>query len=395
MEILEKLVRTKSSIGETLGILKIETCSIESLLKVTVTVFALRIIFLLSLMYNCSASKPGKTREGILIPYDKDATVMMTRDNTKVKKLYIINWIFEIILFITLFVMYYLNQPLLTTKVLHVPSGSIGAIITHLKEKKISLTSLDKTFLRFIGSPQQGWIYMGQTKMNHGDFLYKLTTAKAAMKAVTLIPGETTYGFSHTLAEEFNLDETRLYKEFMHLGHYKEGALVPDTYHLPLGITEHYAAVLLLRSSALRHQEWAMKIFGKYNKKKWQRYLIIASIVQKEAANKKEMPLVSSVVYNRLKKGMKLQMDGSLNYGKYSHQKVTATRIRNDKSHYNTYKYRGLPPEPVCNVELSAIKAAIFPAKTEYLYFVVGKKGTHRFTSNYFTHVRNIRNATK
>ena len=291
--------------------------------------------------------------------------------------------------------MYYLNQPLLTTKVLHVPSGSIGAIITHLKDKKITLTSLDKTFLRFIGSPQQGWIYMGQTKMSHGDFLYKLTTAKAAMQAVTLIPGETTFGFSQILADEFNLNAKTLYKEFTSLGHYKEGALVPDTYHLPLGINEHHAAILLLRSSAQRHKEWALKIFGKYNKKTWARYLIIASVVQKEAANKKEMPIVSSVVYNRLRKRMKLQMDGSLNYGKYSHQKVTASRIRNDKSHYNTYKYRGLPPLPVCNVELSAIKAAIFPAKTDYLYFVMSKKGTHRFTSNYSTHVRNIHNATK
>ena len=319
----------------------------------------------------------------------------MISENTKAKKLYIINWIFEIILLITLFVMYYLNQPLLTTKVLHVPSGSIGAIITHLKDKKITLTSLDKTFLRFIGSPQQGWIYMGQTKMSHGDFLYKLTTAKAAMQAVTLIPGETTFGFSQILADEFNLNAKTLYKEFTSLGHYKEGALVPDTYHLPLGINEHHAAILLLRSSAQRHKEWALKIFGKYNKKTWARYLIIASVVQKEAANKKEMPIVSSVVYNRLRKRMKLQMDGSLNYGKYSHQKVTASRIRNDKSHYNTYKYRGLPPLPVCNVELSAIKAAIFPAKTDYLYFVMSKKGTHRFTSNYSTHVRNIHNATK
>jgi len=291
--------------------------------------------------------------------------------------------------------MYYLNQPLHTTKVLYVPSGSIGAIITHLKDKKITLTSLDKTFLRFIGSPQQGWIYMGQTSMNHGDFLYKLTTAKAAMQSVTLIPGETTYGFSQILASEFKLDTKLLYKEFTTLGHYKEGSLVPDTYQLPLGINEHHAAVLLLRSSSLRHKQWAMKIFGKYNKKKWGRYLIIASMIQKEAANKKEMPIVSSVVHNRLKKRMKLQMDGSLNYGKYSHQKVTAARIRNDKSHYNTYKYRGLPPLPVCNVDLSAIKAAIFPAKTEYLYFVMGKKGTHRFTRNYSTHVRNIRNATK
>jgi len=276
-----------------------------------------------------------------------------------------------------------------------VPSGSISAIIAHLKAKNIALTSIDKTFLRFIGSPQQGWIYMGSTQMTHGDFLLKLTHAKAAMTEVTLIPGETSYGFSEQLSKELNLDIDKLYKAFTDLAHYKEGSLVPDTYYLPLGIDEKEAAIHLLRSSSIRHKAWAEKIFGTYNKKKWQQYLIIASVIQKEAANKQEMPIVASVIYNRLKKKMKLQMDGTLNYGKYSHIRITAKRIRNDTSQYNTYKYKGLPPFPVCNVELAAIKAAIFPAETDYLYFMKGKKGTHNFSRYYSTHLSNIRSATK
>ena len=249
--------------------------------------------------------------------------------------------------------------------------------------------------MRFIGSPQQGWIYMGETQMTHGDFLYKLTHAKAAMTEVTLIPGETTFGFSQQLSKELDLNADVLYAYFKELAHYEEGALVPDTYNLPIGIDEKEAAVYLLRSSALRHKAWAEKIFGTYNKKKWKQFLIMASVIQKEAANKKEMPLVASVIHNRLKKGMKLQMDGTLNYGEYSHQRITPKRIRNDKSPYNTYKYKGLPPVPVCNVELAAIKAAIFPAKTDYLYFMKGKKGTHDFSRYYSTHLRNINAATK
>lgn len=264
-----------------------------------------------------------------------------------------------------------------------------------MQDKNIPLTVIDKTVLRFFGSPQQGWIYMGSKEMTHGDFLYKLTHAKAAMTSVTLIPGETTYGFSHQLANELHLNETVLYTNFIRFGPYKEGSLVPDTYNLPIGIEEKDLVIHLLRSSALRHKAWAKKIFGTYNKKKWQKYLIIASVIQKEAANKKEMPIVASVIYNRLKKRMKLQMDGTLNYGKYSHQKVTAKRIRSDTSHYNTYKHRGLPSLAVCNVELAAIKAAIFPAKTDYLYFMKSKKGTHDFSRYYSTHLRNIRSATK
>lgn len=313
----------------------------------------------------------------------------------KANKLYKVNWILEIILLTVLIFIYYLIQPLQTSKVLYVPSGSISAIITHLQEKKITLTALDKTFLRFIGMPQQGWIYMGETEMTHGDFLYKLTTAKAAMEEITLIPGETTYAFCKQLAQKLSLDTDKLYKAFTDLAYYKEGALVPDTYKLPIGIDERGVALHLLRLSYKRHRLWSEKIFGTYNKKKWLHYLTIASVVQKEAANKAEMPIVASVIYNRLKKGMKLQMDGTLNYGKYSHEKITAKRIRTDDSPYNTYKYKGLPPLPVCNVELSAIKAAIFPEKTDYLYFMKSKNGTHDFSRYYSTHLRNIRGATK
>ena len=121
-------------------------------------------------------------------------------------------------------------------------------------------------------------------------------------------------------------------------------------------------------------------------------YIIIASIIQKEAANKDEMPIVSSVIYNRLKKDMKLQMDGSLNYGQYSHVKVTPQRIREDTSSYNTYLNKGLPPQPVCSVSKDAIIAAIFPKTTDYLYFVKNKNGTHTFSQNYEKHLENIRN---
>ena len=142
-------------------------------------------------------------------------------------------------------------------------------------------------------------------------------------------------------------------------------------------------------------KEFSIKVFGLYNEKKWFHYISIASVIQKEAANDKEMPLVSSVVYNRIKKGMKLQMDGTLNYGRYSHVKVTPQRIRNDKSSYNTYIHKGIPPIPICNVSFTAIKAAIFPAKTNYLYFMKNKNNTHDFSCNYSTHLDNIKRATK
>jgi len=236
---------------------------------------------------------------------------------------------------------------------------------------------------------------MGTTLNTKADFLYKLSHAKAAIQNITLIPGETTYIFLRQLATNLNLDIKLLENEFYRLSVIKEGAFVPDTYSIPRGITEKALIKLLLKVSLEKMKAFSIKVFGTYNETKWFHYVAIASIIQKESANVIEMPIVSSVVYNRIKKGMKLQMDGSLNYGKYSHLKVTPYRIRNDKSLYNTYLYKGVPKLPVCNVSFSAIKAAIFPKKSDFLYFMKNKKGSHDFTRHYSTHLDNIRRATK
>ncbi len=313
----------------------------------------------------------------------------------KDKKLIITEWIFEIVLIIILSLMYYLNQPLNTSKVLHIPKGSINEIITQLREENYNVCKLDSLLLRLLGSPQSGWIDIAQTKITKGDFLYKLISAKAALQDITLIPGETTYIFLNQLANDLNLDREKLQQQYNLLSSQEEGALVPNTYKMPLGITEEELMKLLLESSSTQMKEFSIKLFGSYNEKKWFRYVAIASVIQKESANVEEMPLVSSVIYNRINKGMKLQMDGTLNYGKFSHTKVTSARIKEDDSLFNTYKNADVPSIPVCNVSFDAIKAAVFPAKTNYLYFMKSKSGTHDFTCNYSTHLGNIQRATK
>jgi len=311
------------------------------------------------------------------------------------KKLTILQYVVVIILISLLSLMYYLNQPIKTPKVLYIPQGSINQIISQLQRKNYDVSKLDTFILRFMGSPQSGWINMASTYNTKADFLYKLTTAKAALQNVTLIPGETTYVFLDQLAKNLHLDREKLQEEFDRQSPMPEGVFVPNTYRIPIGISEKELISLLLKISLKKMKETSVKIFGSYNEKKWFRYVAIASIIQKESANTKEMPIVSSVIYNRLNKGMKLQMDGTLNYGKYSHVKITAKRIKSDTSRYNTYTHKGIPETPVCNVSMEALKAAIFPAKTNYLYFMKSKNGTHDFSCNYSTHLRNIKRATK
>ncbi|HHH72550.1 MAG TPA: endolytic transglycosylase MltG [Sulfuricurvum sp.] len=284
---------------------------------------------------------------------------------------------------------------MLSSKVLYVPSGSIHKIIAYLSDENPEISPLDGFLLRFVGQPQQGWIDLQSRRVTHGDFLYRLSHSKAAMKPVTLIPGETTFFFFQQLAESHDFESAKLHSALNAQSPYKEGAFVPDTYQLPVGISEQKAVALLLSFSRTKHRKWSQKIFGSYNEHKWRNYIRIASVIQKEAADAEEMPLISSVIANRLAKGMKLQMDGTLNYGPYSHTAVTAKRIRSDRSRYNTYLYKGVPPEPVCNVGFEAIRAAIFPSKSKYLYFTKGSDGKHRFTRYYSTHKRNILRVTK
>lgn len=311
------------------------------------------------------------------------------------KALTIMKWILEIVLIIILSFMYYLNQPVRSHKVVFIPQGSINQIITQLHQNNYNVSKLDSILLRFIGSPQSGWIDMKSTYNTRGDFLYKLVTAKAALQNVTLIPGETTYIFLDDLALKLKLDRDKLESEFLSQSKIEEGAFVPNTYKLPLGITEKELIRILLYESDQQMQKLSIKLFGTYNEKKWFQIVALASVIEKESANAKEMPLVSSVIYNRIKKGMKLQMDGTLNYGKYSHIKITPQRIREDESIYNTYKHSGIPSLPVCNVSFEAIKSAVFPAKTSYLYFMKNKNGTHDFSRNYSTHLSNIKRVTK
>lgn len=311
------------------------------------------------------------------------------------KALTIIKWIFEIVLIIILSFMYYLNKPINSPKVIYIPKGSINKIITQMQSRNYNVSKLDIFLLRLFGSPQSGWINIETTLNTRWDFLYKLTTAKAALQNIILIPGETTYIFLNQLAEQLKLDRDILQKEYELQSKYEEGVFVPNTYSLPIGITEKMVIKILLNESLSQMKNLSIKLFGTYNEKRWLQFVTVASIIQKESASIEEMPLVSSVIYNRLKKGMKLQMDGTLNYGKNSHVKITPAMIKEDTSMYNTYLNIGIPPVPVCNVSIDAIKAAIFPAKTDYLYFMKSNNGKHDFSRNYSTHLTNIKRVTK
>jgi len=291
--------------------------------------------------------------------------------------------VIEYLMILIIFCLFYLIQPVKTNRIIYIPNGSLNYTIKRLQKNDIDILKIDKYILFLLGKPQSGWIDLKKTKMTKFDFLYKLTTSKAALKKITIIPGETDYFIYKQIAKKMG------FKNFK-CSNIPTNFLYPNTYYLPYGFTQKEVCNYLYKVSLKKHKSLSTRIFGYWNFKKYYKFLVVASIIQKEAANKKEMKIIASIIYNRLKKHMKLQMDGSLNYGKYSHTKITPYMIKHNNTRFNTYKYYGLPDKPVCVVSQDAIIAAIFPANTKYLYFV-RVNGKHKFATTYKQHLKNIK----
>ena len=288
----------------------------------------------------------------------------------------------------------YLSIPIKTTQTVTLPKGSITKTINHLNKQGYELNKIDAYIIDyFLNQPKSGTLIIGEGKMSRISFLQKLSSAKEAITIITLIPGETRSLFLADIAKKQHLDIEELEGQYSKFSSYKEAGIIPDTYHVTQNSSEESIIKTLVEQSEKRYEKMALETFKKYDKTEWLRILTIASIVQKESANKDEMPIVASVIYNRLKIDMALQMDGTLNYGKYSHVKVTPKRIKTDTTAFNTYAHKGLPPYPICSVSIDAIKATLNPEKTDYLYFMRNKRGVHDFTHSYKEHLQNINRA--
>ncbi len=117
----------------------------------------------------------------------------------------------------------------------------------------------------------------------------------------------------------------------------------------------------------------------------------LASIIEGETKKKEEMPVIAEVYYNRLKRGMKLEADPTIQYlieGKWRRLLYQDLKTKNP---YNTYMYYGLPPGPINNPGKPALVAALYPDNNNYLYFVADGNGGHKFSRTYSEHLKNVR----
>lgn len=174
----------------------------------------------------------------------------------------------------------------------------------------------------------------------------------------------------------------------------EEGTLLPETYSFLRGDS---------RDSIIRHAEDAMRKVldeawgsrdGLVPVKNAGELLILASIIEKETGVPEERGLVASVFVNRLRKGMRLQTDPTVIYaltgGRAELGRALTRKDLELDNPYNTYKYYGLPPAPICNPGKASLHAAAHPELTDYLYFVASGNGGHNFAASLDQHNRNV-----
>ena len=164
-----------------------------------------------------------------------------------------------------------------------------------------------------------------------------------------------------------------------------EGYLFPDTYYFPRGLdSATIIATMVKQFRAAFKPEWEQQ--AKAIGMTVHEVVTLASIIEKETGAPEERPLISSVFHNRLKKGMRLETDPTVIYGIPDFDGNIKRRHLETHTPYNTYKIKGLPPGPIASPGALAMEAALFPAQSNYLYFVSKKDGTHQFSTTIKAH---------
>lgn len=207
--------------------------------------------------------------------------------------------------------------------------------------------------------------------------LAKKLTADPDMKWVVIPEGWRKEQIGELLAKTFNwsnedLDKWNTVYTKMKID-YMEGTYFPDTYLIPVDESGLDIAQRMTRRFDEKFAPYVSQ-FAEQNIV-WTTGLKLASIIQREAAGKNDMPLIAGIMWNRLLGGMNLEIDATVQYARGKTDTgwwapIKADDIRNIDSPYNTYKNKGLPPYPIDNPGLEAIKAAAHPAETDCLFYL-------------------------
>lgn len=236
--------------------------------------------------------------------------------------------------------------------------------------------------------------YEFSPSMSPQEILDAMVDGKMILRTVTIKEGATIKDIGPILEEagvtsksafDAALNDPQLREDLKVPAASFEGYLFPETYRIQRNIApQKVIRTLRNQLDAKWPAAWNVRLIELQMTK--HQILTLASIIEKESGNAEEQPIVSSVFHNRLKKGMKLQSDPTVIYGIPDFNGNITKADLLAPTPYNTYVISGLPPGPIANPGLTAIKAALYPGETNYLFFVGNGKGKHIFSETLEQH---------
>ena len=306
----------------------------------------------------------------------------------KIKK--IITSIIFVIFFV--FVLLIIFQVTREDKVVEVfiPKGSSPHKISQiLKDSDVIYSK--KLFIALIkirgySTKLQAGLYDFNKKDSLSAIIEKIKNGESKNIKVTIPEGFNIKQIAHALSQHNICNE----EKFINLAAEQEmeGYLFPNTYFLLPQMSE--AEIIKVMNDDFnkfwtKEKEERLKQINKTKRD----VIILASIVEKEAVADSERPIIAGVFLNRLAKGMRLESCSTVLYAMGINKERLSFEDLKFESPYNTYRYKGLPPGPICNPGAKAIDAVLYPEMTDSLYFVSKGNGTHYFSSTFEQHVKN------
>ena len=248
-----------------------------------------------------------------------------------------------------------------------------------------------KLYLKFRndGKDIKAGNYELRGKFNMIELVSMLESGKSKVFKFTIIEGNTVKNVIDKLVADGKGKRENFEKAFKEIdfsyptpdGNF-EGYLYPETYFIPESYDEKSIINIFLKEFLKK-----FPVESYPDKDEFYQKLIMASILEREAAVESEKPIMASVFYNRIAKNMTLSADSTVNFVfNYEKKRIYYKDLEVD-SPYNTYKNKGLPPGPICNPTVSSVEAAYHPADTEYLFFVTKGGGEHFFSKTYKEHL--------
>lgn len=250
--------------------------------------------------------------------------------------------------------------------------------------------------------------YLFKNGMNNLELINLLTDKNLTQFIKITIPeGYSIKQIGRLIEKKLSLSREKFYKETTNDSLIKllglkgkiknlEGFLFPDTYDFPIGINEKKIVNMLFnefREKVLENDDLDSEL--ETTDSTLLKIITLASIVQGETNLIDEMPVVAGVYTNRLNKGMKLEADPTVQFIIPDGPRRLLYEDLKTNSPYNTYLFKGLPPGPINNPGVNAIKAALNPAEHNYIFFVATGQGGHRFSETYQQHLDAVKDYRK